>query len=1130
MSRIQIRRVSTGGRSAAAAGPPARSEITSAAQSEAERVMAGEHTPRTRAPDPENPRACGVISCDAMWRRLGIQRGERTLFAWGAACLLLLGFADASVRNASETLFVKRVGPGVLPIAILLSSLVLVATTSLVARLAARPDRTRLLPALLVILAGTLVPLWLLIHGDVGTSARAGAAALFIASKELQSLGLLAFLLALGDLVHPRQAKRLLAPLLAALTLGAILGSFASRPLGNALGIAGLLPLAGGLLIASAGCAVPLRRVRPPRLGRGGTRAALAAAAASAATPNGDGKLARLWRESRLFRLLAGVTAANALLAPMLYVQFQFVADLATQGSDGEARLLAINSALRGWISVGILAIQLGFASRLFRRIGLPLSTALSPLFYVLGFLGLTWRVDLAVGMSAMASTRLVDTALFDPALRVLYNLFHERVRPRASALLEGPIKRGAGAAGAAITQGAIAFGGAGVIAFLALPIALLWFAVAAVLWRSYPTLLLQAAGARGRRERLPVRELLDQATGRALARQLASSDPEECRAAIELCCEADPLRAVATLARAARHAPDATRGLLVESLDRLLEEAVADPVGSHAAAQDLAALLAQPERLAGLERANVVQAFGRLAGAGGDGLDPLGLLGREAADPHPAVRLAAEVALARRAGSDEGAPDAALAAATRDGDTETRQIAREELRALLIQGDPEREGERWLSRLRRLAELCERPDERAAACESLADVARRHGARAAEARMALLALWDDPDVRVRAAVLRFAGHAGLHAQARRIVARLDAPEESVAAAAEEALRALGPAATDVLLVELSFGRRSRHEGLFRLLRDLEVEEKTLRTLFERELDAVRRALVQRGALGREHGSPILLQRLDERVEEGVQTALSILGALRSDDALAELSRALRRAHDVRGRAILLEALEALLEPGERAALLPLVDERPLEERAGEAARRLGAAIPPPDVAIQSLLDDADELTRQLARAALRAASGPVAPAAGVGDHARVLDPVEIALYLKKTPLFEGLSTRHLLDLAAMVREERHPAGAVLVGENETGSNLYLIVEGRLRITRGERVVAEIGPEAFLGEVGLLEGARRTATATTVTPIRVLRLERDDLLTLMEEIPAIAIRVAQELSRRYRQVMEQMVE
>jgi hypothetical protein len=1064
-----------------------------------------------------------------MWRRLGVQRGERTLFAWGAACLLLLGFADASVKNASETLFVKRVGPEVLPAAILLSSLVLVATTALVARLAARPDRTRLLPALLIVLAGALVPLWLLIHGDVRASAQAGAAALFIVSKELQSLGLLAFLLALGDLVHPRQAKRLLAPLLAALTLGAILGSFASRPLGTALGIAGLLPVAGGLLLAAAACGVPLVRVRPPRLGRAGRRAARAAAVARARR-DGDGSLARLWRESRLFRLLAGVTAANALLAPMLYVQFQFAADLATQGSDGEARLLAINSAVRGWINVGILAIQLGVASRLFRRIGLPLSTALSPLVYLLGFLGLSFRLDLAVAMSAMASTRLVDTALFDPALRVLYSLFHERVRPRASALLEGPIKRGAGAAGAALTQGAIALAGAGVIAVLALPLAVLWCALAAALWRSYPRLLIQAAGARGRRgERLPVQELLDQATGRALARELASSDPDECRAAIELVSEADPVRAVASLARAARYAPDATRGLLVESLDRLLEQAVADPVGGHAAAQDLAALLAQPGRLAGLDRANVVQAFGRLAGAG-EGLDAIALLEREAADPSPAVHLAAKAALARRGGEP---PDAELASAAREGDAEARQIAREELRALLVQGDPEADADAWRARLRLLAEMVDRPEDRAAACEALADVARRHGERAAEARTSLLGLWDEADPRVRAAVLRFAGHAGLRAQARRIVAGLDAAEDAVAGAAEEALRALGHAAADVLLVELSFGRRSRHEGVFRLLRDLEVEEKTLRTLFERELGAVRQALVQRGALAAS-GAAILLQRLDERVEEGVQTALSILAALRGDDALAELAAQLQRTHDVRRRAILLEALVALLEPGERAALLPLLDDRPLEDRAAEAARGLGAEIPAPDLAIQHLAEDGDELTRDLARAALRAATAEagagVAPAAGVGDHAPVLDPVEIALYLKRTPLFEGLSTRHLIDLASVVREVRHPAGAVLMAEDQPGSSLYLIVDGRVRITRGERVLAEIGPEAFLGEVGLLEGARRTATATSVTPLRVLRLERDDLLSLMEEIPAIAIRVAQELSRRYRQVMEQMVE
>jgi ATP/ADP translocase len=1057
-----------------------------------------------------------------MWRRLGVQRAERGLFVWGAATLFLLGWADVSIKNVSETLFVKRVGVEVMPLAILVSSLVLVATTGLLARRAARTDRTRLLARLLVVLATGLLPLWLLVRSGNAPGTEAGAATLFIASKELQSLGVLAFVLALGDLVHPRQAKRLVAPLLAAMTLGAILGSFASKPLAELLGVAGVVPFSTAMLLASGACALPLRRIRAPRLDRG-TRARRASVAERPA--DGDDSLLRLWRGSRLFRLLAGVTLANALLGPMLYYQFNYVADLATAGQDAEARLLAIYASLRGWISVGILGIQLGLASRLFRRIGLPLSTALSPIVYLLGFVGLSVQLSLTAGVAAMAGTRLVDSAVYDPALRVLYSLFQEKLRPRASALLEGPIKRGGGALGAAATQAAIWLGGAGGVGVLALPIAAAWCGLAAALWRSYPALLMQAASARGLRgERLPVRELLDRATGRALSRQLASSDPAECRAAIELCREADPERAIASLARAARHAPDSTRPLLVESLDRLLERAIADPVANHTAAQDLAALLAQPGRTSGLDRANVVQAFGRL-GAGGGGTYRA-LLEREQVDPHPAVRLAATAALARQGGGAQGRElEQELAAAAVGSDSDTRQIAREELRALLVRGEPERDGAAWHGRLALLASLLVRSEDRVGAAEALADVARRHGAHAAGARDVLLPLWDDPDPRVRAAVVRFAGHAGLQDQARRIVGRLDAGEPALAEAAEEALLALGSAATDVLLVELAFGRRSRREGVFRLLRELEVEEKSLRALFERELDAVRRALVQRSALAG-NASPILIQRLEERIEEGIHTALQILAALRGHDALAELAGQIQLAHDVRRRAILLEALEALLEPGEREALLPLLEDRPLEERAAEAARRLGTPIPPADLALQNLLDDTDEMTRRLARAT----GGPLARGAAVWDHAAVLDPVEIALYLKKTPLFEGLSTRHLLDLAAMVREERHPAGAVLMREEEFGTSLYLIVEGRVRITRGERRVAEIAEEAFLGEVGLLEGARRTATATTLTPVRVLRLERDDLLALMEEIPAIAIRVAQELSRRYRQVMDQMAE
>jgi CRP-like cAMP-binding protein len=136
-----------------------------------------------------------------------------------------------------------------------------------------------------------------------------------------------------------------------------------------------------------------------------------------------------------------------------------------------------------------------------------------------------------------------------------------------------------------------------------------------------------------------------------------------------------------------------------------------------------------------------------------------------------------------------------------------------------------------------------------------------------------------------------------------------------------------------------------------------------------------------------------------------------------------------------------------------------------------------------------------------------------------VEDHREVLNPVEIALHLKSLPLFDGLTTRELMNLANEVREERHEAGTIVFREGEPGDCLYLIVEGQVRVTRGETLLREQGPKSFFGEIAVLEGENRTATVATATPVRFLRLDRDDLLRLMEELPMIAIGICQTLSR-----------
>jgi CRP-like cAMP-binding protein len=139
------------------------------------------------------------------------------------------------------------------------------------------------------------------------------------------------------------------------------------------------------------------------------------------------------------------------------------------------------------------------------------------------------------------------------------------------------------------------------------------------------------------------------------------------------------------------------------------------------------------------------------------------------------------------------------------------------------------------------------------------------------------------------------------------------------------------------------------------------------------------------------------------------------------------------------------------------------------------------------------------------------------------------MSPVEIALHIKANPIFERLSARQLMDLARLVREESYDTGAAIFREGDQGSCMYLIVEGEVGILKGEEEIAHLGERDFFGELALFEGVQRTATVVARTPVRLLRLERQELLALIEELPAIAIGICQSLSRRVRDTSNRAV-
>ncbi|MBW1687876.1 MAG: cyclic nucleotide-binding domain-containing protein, partial [Deltaproteobacteria bacterium] len=671
------------------------------------------------------------------------------------------------------------------------------------------------------------------------------------------------------------------------------------------------------------------------------------------------------------------------------------------------------------------------------------------------------------------------------------------------------------GALGNVVIIGALALGSALWVGYAALPIAVAWLVASLLLWRRYPRLLLAASASRSRYgDALEGEALLDPATVRALVPEICSEDAGRCRIALDLVSEAEPERAISALAEAAVQAPETTRPLVIATLDRVLERAVTQPLHLPEAAERLEALLADPGGLDDRHRADLVQAYGRLA-SDDQGVEALA---RALADPAAAVRLAALAALDRRGATPAGAPslDAVLEAAVSGEDRAARRTAREEFRALLLCNDV---GEAWKRRIELLATTLRDPADRAEAAEAIAEVAAHHGEQAACVSDHVLALREDPDPRVRAALLRYSGHAGLLDQTCWLVDHLAADREQWVAAAREGLSALGPSSSETLLRELSYGKRSKREGILEVIRELDVRPETLRALYEGELDAVEHDLLCRQALGERAPFALLSQRLEERVSEELHTALLFLAAIRHEDRIAELGDRLQRARDrLRQRAILLEALESLLPADETGRLIPLLEDPGLGPR--QASRH--SLVPTVEQTLRDLCKDPEEITRMIA------SSLAVADGYEVEEHDGV-DTVEKALHLKALPIFEGLTVRQLMDLAEVVKESALPRDTVVVHQGDYDDCLYLVLEGVVFIKRGETLLAEIGPGGFFGEIALFEGTARTATAVTGSRSRLLGLERSDLMQLIEEMPGIAICMLQTQSRRVRELTDRLI-
>src|SRR5712692_3628938 len=97
-----------------------------------------------------------------------------------------------------------------------------------------------------------------------------------------------------------------------------------------------------------------------------------------------------------------------------------------------------------------------------------------------------------------------------------------------------------------------------------------------------------------------------------------------------------------------------------------------------------------------------------------------------------------------------------------------------------------------------------------------------------------------------------------------------------------------------------------------------------------------------------------------------------------------------------------------------------------------------------------------------------------------------------------ETALERSLSVQ-LMHGGAKPRIERFPAAAALVGQGDRGTDVYLVLDGVIRVERDGERLAEYGPGALLGERAHLGGGLRTSSLVAVTPCRVAAVDASQL-------------------------------
>jgi CRP/FNR family transcriptional regulator/CRP/FNR family cyclic AMP-dependent transcriptional regulator len=134
---------------------------------------------------------------------------------------------------------------------------------------------------------------------------------------------------------------------------------------------------------------------------------------------------------------------------------------------------------------------------------------------------------------------------------------------------------------------------------------------------------------------------------------------------------------------------------------------------------------------------------------------------------------------------------------------------------------------------------------------------------------------------------------------------------------------------------------------------------------------------------------------------------------------------------------------------------------------------------------------------------------------------------LEIKRSLQNVPLFADLDVGELEQLASLARNRVVSKGNVIFYEDDPGTSCYVIVKGRVKIVVNaddgrEHILGVLQDGDFFGEMSLIDGQSRSASAVAVEDVQMVTVQRDEFLKLLRSNPEISLKLLVTLSQRLR--------